>query len=111
MESEVADAGSRALVGTPSYMAPEQASGGGQIDARTDIYLFGLLLYEIYAGSAVGQDLQPGRIAELLQQHRDVIPETVAQVITRCLERAPSDSWSFRRRLLKIQFARSCPGL
>jgi serine/threonine protein kinase len=79
-----------AVIGTPSYMAPEQASGGGQIDARTDIYLFGLLLYEMYAGSAVGQDLQPGRIAELLQEHRDVIPEAVAQVITRCLERAPS---------------------
>jgi serine/threonine protein kinase len=85
-----ADTAPGAVIGTPSYMAPEQASGGGQIDARTDIYLFGLLLYEMYAGSAVGQDLQPGRIAELLQQHRDVIPETVAQVITRCLERAPS---------------------
>ena len=78
------------VLGTPSYMAPEQASRGGQIDARTDIYLFGLLLYEMYTGDAAGENLQPGRIAELMQQHRDVIPPSSVSVITRCLQQAPS---------------------
>lgn len=78
------------VIGTPSYMAPEQASRGGQIDARTDIYLFGLLLYEMYTGSAAGRDLQEGRIAELMTQHRDVILKSSIHVITRCLQEAPS---------------------
>jgi len=78
------------VLGTPQYMAPEQALRGGQIDARTDIYLFGLLLYEMYTGSAAGRDLQPGRFEELVHQHQDVIPESSVQVIARCLQHAPS---------------------
>ncbi len=105
-----ADTAPGAVIGTPSYMAPEQASGGGQIDARTDIYLFGLLLYEMYAGSAVGQDLQPGRIAELLQQHRDVIPESAAQVITRCLQRAPSARYESANEVAVALRAETVPG-
>jgi serine/threonine protein kinase len=43
------------MLGTPSYMAPEQFDGGGQIDARTDVHALGLVLYECLSGQQAYQ--------------------------------------------------------
>ncbi len=89
------------IVGTPSFMAPEQASRGGGVDKRADVYGVGAILYQMLTGLAPyrGQSLM-----EVLEQLRggEVIPpskieaevdrdlETIAM---KCLERDPGDRY------------------
>jgi serine/threonine protein kinase/class 3 adenylate cyclase len=92
----VAD-GSTAAVGTPSYMAPEQAQGGS-IDQRCDIYAIGLVLFEMFTGSTPFKGETPIEVA--LKQIQDApedprnvernIPDSIAKAILRCLEKDPA---------------------
>lgn len=50
------------VIGTPAYMPPEQARGGGNVDERADVYALGAVLYHVLAGSAP----YPGRSFEAL---------------------------------------------
>jgi formylglycine-generating enzyme required for sulfatase activity/class 3 adenylate cyclase len=89
--------GSTAAVGTPSYMAPEQAQGG-PLDQRCDIYALGLVLFEMFTGCAAFTGETPMVVA--LKHIQDAptnpreleqtIPEHVARAILRCLEKDPS---------------------
>ena len=88
--------GSPVAVGTPCYMAPEQAQGK-PVDQRADIYALGLVMFEIFTGSAAFTGDTP--IAVALKQLYDVppnprdvdhtIPEHIAGAILRCLEKEP----------------------
>ena len=89
-------------VGTPIYMSPEQAAGGGQLDGRSDIYSLGCVLYEMLAG----QPPFTGPTAEsVLHQHlvadppditaiRGAVPAPVEAVIRRALAKAPADRFA-----------------
>jgi tetratricopeptide (TPR) repeat protein len=88
------------IVGTLEYMSPEQGTGGA-VDARSDVYAFGLILYEMFAGPrpAAPRDGQARveamkrRVADGLPPLRaidDTIPEPLAAIVTRCLERDPA---------------------
>jgi serine/threonine-protein kinase len=98
------------IIGTPAYMAPEQATGDSSIDHRADIYSFGCLAYEVFTGHPPFQEQKshlliaahiattPRPIAEL----RDDVPANVGALLARCLAKAPADRPQSARELLAV---------
>jgi serine/threonine-protein kinase len=64
-------------VGTPSYMSPEQTGAEGAIDARTDLYAVGVVLFELLAGR---KPFQSENVGELLLMHREQPPPLLRAV-------------------------------
>jgi len=87
------------VVGSPAYMAPEQASSDPMMDHRADIYAFGVLAYEVLTGmppftapSAVQLvAAHMTRAPDPLGRHRPGIPESLEDVVLRCLAKRPAD--------------------
>jgi serine/threonine-protein kinase len=87
------------VVGTPAYMSPEQAGGDRGLDARTDIYSLGAVLYEMLAGEppftgATMQALLVKRLTEPAPGVRGVranVPEAVDTAIRKALAPVPAD--------------------
>jgi serine/threonine-protein kinase len=86
-------------LGTPAYMAPEQATADPSIDHRADIYSFGVMAYEMLTGSLpfTGRTIQATLAAhaiekpEPIERRRPGIPRPLAALIMRCLEKRPAD--------------------
>ena len=89
-------------IGTPTYMSPEQATGSGAPDARSDIYSLGCVLYEMLTGKApfsgptaqaiiTKRFLEPAPSARAL---RSDVPIDVDRAIARALERQPEDRFT-----------------
>jgi eukaryotic-like serine/threonine-protein kinase len=97
-------------VGTPAYMSPEQAAGDRTLDARTDVYALGAVLYEMLAGEPpftgpTAQAVIAKRFSGEVPQVRRVrpsVPEHVEQAVTRALAPVPADRFG-----TTAEFARS----
>src|SRR5687768_9506704 len=95
------------IVGTFQYMAPEQLEGK-DADARTDVFAFGTLVYEMATGEKVfTADSQASLIAAILRAEAPRIstidpltPAALDHVIARCLAKDPDDRWQTARDLM-----------
>jgi hypothetical protein len=81
------------VLGTLSYMAPEQAAAGGTIDARTDIYAVGATLFHALAGVRPFEATEPGGARSPLSRIAPWVHRDLALVVERALERSPDARW------------------
>ncbi len=92
-------------VGTPAYMSPEQASGSGELDYRTDIYSLGCVLYEMLAGAPPYTGSYQAVLSRKafdpvpsLRVVRDTVPVRVEQVVMKALAKVPADRFTSARQ-------------
>jgi serine/threonine protein kinase len=88
------------IIGTLPYMAPEQLRGD-TVDARTDLFAFGAVLYEMLTGArAFAADSQAALVAAILEHeptalaaHQPLTPPALGRLVTRCLAKSPAERW------------------
>ncbi|HEX7297154.1 MAG TPA: serine/threonine-protein kinase, partial [Pyrinomonadaceae bacterium] len=89
------------VIGTPQYMSPEQCSQSTQIDFRSDIYSFGVILYEMLVGHVPFTGDSPTMVMlKHLQEpvpsvlsERDDLPAPIGQIITRAMAKVPDNRY------------------
>jgi len=95
-------------LGTPAYMAPEQAVADPHIDHRADIYAVGVITYELLTGRIpfVGTTQQELLVAHLTQapepvtKYRESVPPPLAELVMKCFEKKAADRWQTAEELL-----------
>ncbi len=86
-------------LGTPAYMAPEQAAGDAGVDARADLYALGAVAYELLTGSQLFPGRSPQALIaahttetpEAIERRRPNIPAPLASLVMRLLSKRPAD--------------------
>lgn len=88
-----------AITGSPLFMSPEQATGSDQVDARSDIYSLGAVMYYMATGEPPFNYQQPIKVmvahaSETPRSPRELNPDLpleLEEIILRCLEKQPED--------------------
>ena len=104
-------------LGTPAYMAPEQAAADPHTDHRCDIYAVGALGYEMLTGrppftGATPQHVLAAQVTEApepVTKRRATVPAALAALVMRCLEKSPADRWQTAAELLQQLEAMATP--
>ncbi len=97
------------IVGTPLYMSPEQALGSQSVDARSDLYGIGAVLFQLLTGAPPfegtdSQEIVGRHISEPVPSgnlSRDGIPPWISGIVLRCLAKHPDDRFPTARALLE----------
>jgi hypothetical protein len=96
------------VMGTPGYMSPEQARGG-VVDARSDLFSLGIVLYEMLTGRRpFGGASSAEVLAAIMRDTPEPLakaapgaPRELAAIVERCLAKSPEDRWSGAGELLE----------
>jgi eukaryotic-like serine/threonine-protein kinase len=96
-------------LGTPAYMAPEQAVADPHLDHRVDLYAVGVMGYEMLTGHPPFHGRSPQEILsahvtlapEPVTRRREAVPGALEAVLMRCLEKRPADRWQSAQDLLR----------
>jgi serine/threonine-protein kinase len=104
-------------IGTPAYMAPEQAAADPNVDHRADIYAVGTMGYELVAGrppfvGASPQQVLAAHVTETpspLTDHRVDVPPGLVDAIMRSLAKLPADRWQSAGEMVPLLEAASTP--
>jgi Tol biopolymer transport system component/tRNA A-37 threonylcarbamoyl transferase component Bud32 len=99
--------GKNEIVGTLYYMSPEQLqaqANGQEIDARSDVFSFGIVLYEMLTGKRAFEGASPASVIAAIMERpapsiADVAPPALDRVLKKCLAKDPDDRWQTARDL------------
>ncbi|HYU08827.1 MAG TPA: serine/threonine-protein kinase [Gemmatimonadales bacterium] len=104
-------------LGTPAYMAPEQAAGDPNIDHRADIYAFGAMAYETLTGRSPFAGLAPHQMLAAhvtepvvpITDRRPTLPPALANLVMACLQKNPADRPQTAEELLQTLESMATP--